>query len=145
MKACLTYRDGEEFGRVDDDLNQLAKALFCVMVKCCFSKEKKFGKANTLPCPLSRVWFCCLFVCLRSEAVNSSGILSIRMFPKELTEWILRIALIYTFMRVTLMRITLVLPSMRITFVRSAAQKARLFRFQTHSHLYCTESQIQTY
>ena len=69
----------------------------------------------------------CLFVCLRSEAVNSSGILSIQMFPKELTEWILRIALIYTFMRVTLMQITLVLPPMRITFVRSAAQKARLF------------------
>ena len=88
---------------------------------------------------------CCFFVCLRSEAVNSSGILSIQMFPKELTEWILRIALIYTFMRVTLMQITLVLPPMRITFVRSAAQKARLFRFQTHSHLYCTESQIQTY
>ena len=90
--------------------------------------------------------FICLFVCLFcSEAVNSSGILSIQMFPKELTEWGLRIALIYTFMRVTLMQITLVLPPMRITFVRSAAQKARLFRFQTHSHLYCTESQIQTY
>ena len=67
----------------------------------------------------------CLFVCLRSEAVNSSGILSNQMFPKELTEWILRIALIYTFMRVTLMQITLVLPPMRITFVRSAAKKAR--------------------
>ena len=91
------------------------------------------------------IYVFCLFVCLRSEAVNSSGILSIQMFPKELTEWILRIALIYTFMRVTLMQITLVLPPMRITFVRSAAQKARLFRFQTHSHLYCTESQIQTY
>ena len=62
------------------------------------------------------------------------------MFPKELKEWILHIALIYIFMRVTL-----VLPPMRITFMRSAAQRARLFRFQTYSHLYCTESQIQTY
>ena len=110
--------------------------LDCVLSKSIINNF--FGKLEFVGLPP-------LFFCLRSDAVDCSGILSIQMFPKELTEWILRIALIYTFMRVTLMQITLVLPPMRITFVRSAAQKARLFRFQTHSHLYCTESQIQTY
>ena len=74
------------------------------------------------------VSYLCVCLC-RSWAINSHGI---QLIHKEPSEWSLCIALIYTFMWVTL-----VLPPMWITFVRSTTQRARLCRFQVYSILSC--------
>ena len=76
------------------------------------------------------------------EAISSFRILSIVIFLKGIKKWMLRIALIYTFMPVKL-----VLPPIWITFVHSPAlrQSPWLFWFQKHSHLFYTELKIQTH